>query len=163
RSDAYWVHSAHNTHGGVATRGGVLGPAHYWLENRMAAFNYRRADAVVTVSDGVRDEIVHAYGIASSRVTTIHNPVIPDAEIAKPYHSRSPSRPWKIVAVGRLVRQKGFDVLIQAMSMVPGAWHLDIWGDGPERKSLIALVEQYGLKNKVALRGYTESPFDVMR
>ncbi len=164
RSDACWIHSVHNTlAGGAASRSGLLGSLHYWLENRMAAFDYRRADAIVTVSDGVRDEIIHAYGIAPSRVTTIHNPVVPDDELAKPRRSTSPSQPLKIVAIGRLVRLKGFDVLIQAMSMVHGAWYLDIWGDGPERKHLAGLVEQHGLQNKIALRGYTESPFDIMR
>ncbi|WP_299917228.1 glycosyltransferase family 4 protein [uncultured Roseobacter sp.] len=61
-----------------------------------------------------------------------------------------------LVAVGRLDRQKGFDLLLQAMAKVhdkvQGA-HLTIWGEGPERASLEAQREELGLTDCVTMPG----------
>jgi glycosyltransferase involved in cell wall biosynthesis len=61
-----------------------------------------------------------------------------------------------VVAAGRLVPQKGFDLLIQAFAQVVPAhpeWRLRIFGTGPRNGELAGLVEQYGLRDHVALPG----------
>lgn len=130
----------------------------------MAGFVYRRADAVVAVSDGVRQEILGYYRIPASRVSTIHNPVIPDEQL----QWRRPSlehgdEALRMVCVGRLVKQKGYDVLIRALTHVSGSWRLDIWGDGPERSRLGSMIAESGMSGRIHLRGYTASPLEVMR
>lgn len=164
RSHAKWVHSADNTHSSVASRSGFWGMLRSLVENRMVGFTYRRVDATVAVSHGIRQEILKWYGVSPSRVTAIYNPVVPGDELLKVNRKRTTSQSvWKIVAVGRLVRQKGFDVLVRAMADVPGIWCLDIWGEGPECSNLRDLICQYRLEKKVNLRGYTSQPFEVMR
>lgn len=164
RCQAHWVHSVHNTHSMAGSRPGVWGRARYRLENRMAGFAYRRANAVVTVSEGVRQEILDGYRIDPSRVTTIYNPAVPDdqSEWARPSQPGI-AEVYRIVAIGRLVHQKGFDVLIHAMARATGSWHLDIWGEGPERANLEAAIREQGLQGRVTLRGYTSDPYAVMR
>lgn len=65
----------------------------------------------------------------------------------------------KIISVGRLVDQKGFDVLIDAFARVapchPEA-HLTIYGEGPNRKSLEARVAHYALAGRVKLAGVVD-------
>ena len=56
-----------------------------------------------------------------------------------------------ILAVGRLVGYKGFDVLIHAMVRVDA--HLIIVGDGPERAALEALIQRLGLRERVTMLG----------
>lgn len=164
RSHAKWIHSADNTHSAVASRSGLWGMLRSLVENRMAGFTYRRVDATVAVSHGIRQEILKWYGVSPLRVTAIYNPVVPGDELLKVNREENTGRSvWKIVAVGRLVRQKGFDVLVRAMADVPGIWCLDIWGEGPEYSNLRNLIRQYGLEEKVNLRGYTSQPFEVMR
>lgn len=163
-SKACWVHGVHNTHAPVVAREGIMGKPRYWMDNRMAAFVYRHADAVVAVSEGVRSEILEWFGIEPTRVTTIYNPVIPDdqlREVLEPRHS--PEQPFTIVALGRLVRQKGFDALIDAMAQVPMPWRLDIWGEGPERQNLETLIATHHLQSAIRLRGYTANPYSVLR
>ncbi len=46
-----------------------------------------------------------------------------------------------VVVAGRLGREKGVDVLVEAMALLPGA-RLDVVGDGPERSPLEALAER---------------------
>jgi glycosyltransferase involved in cell wall biosynthesis len=40
---------------------------------------YRRADAVVAVSDGLADHVAQTYGLPRDRITTIYNPVVDEA------------------------------------------------------------------------------------
>lgn len=61
-----------------------------------------------------------------------------------------------ILAVGRLVSIKGFDMLLQAWSLVvPSAedWTLRIVGDGPERESLVGQARSLGISETVEFTG----------
>lgn len=164
RSRARWVHSVHNTHAVVTARRGTVGRLRYLAERWLANFVYRRADSIVAVSCGVRDEIVNQFGIAHDRVVAIYNPVVsePDlVEMTMPRHASD--EPFTIVAIGRLSRQKGFDTLIEAMRAVPPPWRLEIWGDGEERRNLEELIAACGMRDLVSLRGYTSDPYGVLR
>lgn len=64
-----------------------------------------------------------------------------------------------MVAAGRLVPQKGFDLLIQAFARVVAEhpeWRLRVIGTGPRRSQLAGLIDQYGLGDHVALPGRTD-------
>jgi rhamnosyl/mannosyltransferase len=62
--------------------------------------------------------------------------------------------PRQIVALGRLVEYKGFDVLIRAMSGVDG--QATIIGDGPLRADLERLAEDCGVSDSVHFAGRAE-------
>jgi glycosyltransferase involved in cell wall biosynthesis len=65
------------------------------------------------------------------------------------------------VAVGRLGREKGFDLLLEAYarSGLPKAgWQLVILGDGPERDMLQRRIEQLGLQGSVLMPGVVKNP-----
>jgi glycosyltransferase involved in cell wall biosynthesis len=67
----------------------------------------------------------------------------------------------RVVAVGRLVHQKGFDLLLQAFARIAPThpeWSLTIWGEGPERAALEALRAGLDLAGSVKLPGLTERP-----
>ncbi|BAD41692.1 putative glycosyl transferase [Symbiobacterium thermophilum IAM 14863] len=62
-----------------------------------------------------------------------------------------------IVAAGRLERQKGFDILIQAAHQLTSrcnAFRIVIAGEGSERERLQGLIEEYGLVERVRLLGW---------
>jgi glycosyltransferase involved in cell wall biosynthesis len=80
----------------------------------------------------------------------IYNPVAPDVFV----ESRTDPGGDLIVAAGRLVREKGFDLLIHAMKDVDA--RLDIAGDGPIRARLSSLVDELGLRRRVRLVGRLE-------
>ncbi|MEU6714675.1 glycosyltransferase family 4 protein [Nonomuraea sp. NPDC046802] len=64
-----------------------------------------------------------------------------------------------VVAAGRLVPQKGFDLLIQAFAQVVAEhpkWRLRIFGTGPRGTQLSGLVDRYGLGGHVSLAGRTD-------
>ena len=81
-------------------------------------------------------------------VEIIPNPVtsFPDEVIT---HDGSGRR---IIAVGRLHEQKGFDRLINAFAMVANhcpEWHIDIYGSGDDEKMLFDIIHNNGLDGKV--------------
>ncbi|MFN7001419.1 MAG: glycosyltransferase, partial [Elioraea tepidiphila] len=65
-------------------------------------------------------------------------------------------KPRLVVAVGRLVPYKGFDVLVEAFAAVSG--QLVIVGEGPERPRLSALIAALGLSGRVELAGRLHQP-----
>jgi GalNAc-alpha-(1->4)-GalNAc-alpha-(1->3)-diNAcBac-PP-undecaprenol alpha-1,4-N-acetyl-D-galactosaminyltransferase len=68
------------------------------------------------------------------------------------------ARESMILAVGRLDRQKGFDMLIEAFvrsTLSNSGWQLTIIGEGPERQTLQAQVVASGLAGAIDLPGST--------
>ncbi len=60
--------------------------------------------------------------------------------------------PLHLLAVGRLVEKKGFDILLRAAARLTFPFTLEIIGDGPERSRLAQLREHLGLTDRVRLR-----------
>jgi len=61
-------------------------------------------------------------------------------------------RPY-VLALGRMVRQKGFDTLLRAFASIPGDHDLLLAGDGPERSALEALTAELGLVGRIQFVG----------
>ncbi len=59
--------------------------------------------------------------------------------------------------VGRLVEEKGVDVLVRAAAELSGEWRLEIVGSGPLRQALAALVDRCGLRDRVMFRPWLPS------
>jgi glycosyltransferase involved in cell wall biosynthesis len=60
-----------------------------------------------------------------------------------------------VLALGRLHRNKGFDVLVRAMRELPGV-HVVIAGEGPERGALERLAREEGVARRVHLPGWMQ-------
>lgn len=120
-----------------------------FLRQRLTRFAYPRADAVVALSEGVRQELIEDYALPAASVVTIHNPVEFEALVAEARNSPAPpvtkDGPW-IMGVGRLIRQKGFDRLISAVAQLkrPDV-RLVLVGEGPDRERLTAQARDLGV------------------
>lgn len=139
------------------------------IKHKLAKFCYRRADSIVAVSDGVTRELIEKHKLPKSKIVLINNPIDIEgirgcASGAPPQlglHSDGPT----IIAIGRLVRQKGFDVLLNAFSNVLQSkkCNLVIVGDGPERENLRQQADSLGVSANVALMGVHENPYALLR
>lgn len=146
---------------GRGSPGSVSGQLLPWLVRR----TYRYADAVVSVSAGVGDDLV-AHGIPRALVRTIPNPVVTPEVLAGA--RQRPSHPWfaevgrpVIVGCGRLIAQKDFATLIRAFARVRETVpaRLMILGEGPDRDALTQLVAELGLTGDVLLPGFVDAPY----
>lgn len=151
--------------------------------NVLAILAVRRTGIPVIVSDRV-DAARHSYGIVCRALRNVlypfavaavvqterarhHYPpfvlrrgvVIPNAVYAVPVdvpHARN-----VIVAMGRLDRQKGFDLLLEAFAGVDRefpSWTLQIYGQGDEYERLVDMAKALGVAEKVVFKGYTREP-----
>jgi GalNAc-alpha-(1->4)-GalNAc-alpha-(1->3)-diNAcBac-PP-undecaprenol alpha-1,4-N-acetyl-D-galactosaminyltransferase len=108
--------------------------------------SYRFSDYVVAQTSEVAAWISEN---CKARVAVIPNALRPLQVTAVP---REPL----LLAVGRLDRQKGFDLLLKAFASLADRfpnWKLVLLGDGPERDELESLCATLGLNERVSMPG----------
>lgn len=125
---------------------------------------YGRFDRVICQSKDMRDDLIVGFGIAARRTVVIHNPV--DRErimtAAAATGAAPPDRPHA-VAAGRLVAQKGFDLLIDALALsCRHDLRLTILGDGPLRAELEARAVARGVSDRVHFAGFQINPYPTI-
>ncbi|MFO1418851.1 MAG: glycosyltransferase [Methylotetracoccus sp.] len=140
----------------------------YWRYPRITEFLYRithrMADRIVVLTRAMEDEMKSMIGANGPRIDIIPNAVANDrldANAAGP----SFAKPY-LIAVGRLVGEKGYDLLIQAFGHIAAQFpshRLFIVGDGIERRRLEVLVERLGLSGRIELAGHMDDPLPAVR
>ncbi len=112
----------------------------------------RDAAAVVTVSDFNQSYLRDRFGGDAANVVRIYNGL----DLGQFAYQDPRGRPLLILAVGRLVDKKGFDVLIDACDVLRRRGRevrCDIVGDGLLRDKLLEQIEQRRLTGQVRLLG----------
>jgi GalNAc-alpha-(1->4)-GalNAc-alpha-(1->3)-diNAcBac-PP-undecaprenol alpha-1,4-N-acetyl-D-galactosaminyltransferase len=97
--------------------------------------------------------------IPPARLITLANPVPPARLQAQPDLAAGNGR-WRIIGVGRLDRQKGFDLLIAAFARLAerfSAWDVVVFGKGVERVALQHEIDRHGLGQRVVLAAPSQS------
>lgn len=127
---------------------------------------YNRFDLIIAQAHYMKEDLVTNFHIDPDKIKVIYNPVDKDAIEAKLRDIKdqsSPKKHKKIIAVGRLSRQKGFDLLIEAMALLEEAFVLEILGDGEERGNLERQIMELGLEKRVTLLPFQQNPYKFMR
>ena len=149
RADVVHTHLVHaDLYGGLAAklRGTMLVSTKHnddpfrtgafrFVERRLASL----ADRIVAISESLRRFTVEQVGVPAAKVETIH------------YGLDEPPAPWGsnppddvpanariVLSTSRLARQKGIDVAVRALSLLPEDVVLVVLGEGPERAQLEA-------------------------
>ena len=136
---------------------------------KLARAFYPWADAIAAVSEGVADDLAEAADIPRERITTTYNPVV-GPEIAE-LSGEPLDDPWfgdadvpVVLAAGKLKRQKGLDVLLDAFARLRARRpaRLVVLGEGELRRALSRQVRKLGVEDDVAFPGFVENPFRYM-
>jgi glycosyltransferase involved in cell wall biosynthesis len=69
----------------------------------------------------------------------------------------------QLVGAGRLVRQKGFDLLIEALALTSSRFEATILGDGALRGELERLAKDLGVASRVHFMGFQSNPYPFFR
>jgi len=139
---------------------GFLRKKIYRLADQISA---RYVERFIVVSDSLRTTLIEGRGIPSQRVVRIHNgielnqyhPDLTETSLRNNW-GIPPSAPL-IGAIGRMVWQKGFEFLIQAIPAIIRDIHevrFLFVGDGPLKSDLERLVRQLDISHKVIFAGF---------
>jgi glycosyltransferase involved in cell wall biosynthesis len=120
-------------------------PRWHWAVQRLIAPAARR---VFVPSPSVAAVARRWSGVAAGRLM-----VIPNAVDVGPMTQGRAARGTRIAFVGRLDRVKRVGDLIEAVALLPAAFRLDVYGDGPERPRVERLIAQLNVGDRVALHG----------
>ena len=130
---------------------------------------YPKADGIISVSEGVANDLSHVTGIEKSRIKTIHNPV--DIASVRRRAAERIDEPWfaadqppVILSAGRLASQKDYSTLLRAFALLrrrrPA--RLIILGEGRERRRLEALARELRIADDVRMPGHVKNPYAYM-
>ncbi|WP_353148465.1 glycosyltransferase [Pollutimonas bauzanensis] len=166
RSKTRLVLSEHaNLSQAMADNAGLISKALPWL----MAISYRKADAIVAVSDGVAEDLAATLGYPRNAVTTRHNPIETDelaikSRVALDHPWFAEGEPPVIIGVGRLSKEKDFPTLIKAFNQLRTTTpaRLVILGEGGERPLLESLKAASPYGADILLGGFQDNPYNWM-
>lgn len=114
---------------------------------------YRSFPKVVVLSDFMRQNLLR-NGFADKRIQLL-SPFIESAPAPRTNKVASPPR---LLFVGQLIRGKGVDLLLQALSKVSADFRIFIAGGGKDRCWLEELAVELKIERKVEFLGWTLNP-----
>lgn len=118
-------------------------------------FWLRRAEAVLAVSSALGDWVQERLGV---RPVVIGNALRPQA-LAHAWRGRLGGP--RLITVGRLAKEKGIDLLLEALADLPEA-QLMVIGSGPEENALRTLAGRLGLDQRIGFLGEVPEPWSLM-
>jgi len=127
---------------------------------------YEKADKLISVSKGARDSLFNNIGMGDGGNNIVIDNCVDLKEIEEQSREMDDSLSEKrfiIVSAGRLSREKNFEVLIRAASLIPDDCLIAIIGDGENRENLERLTEQLGVVDRVKFFGYQINPYKFMK
>ncbi len=127
---------------------------------------YRTADCLLVNSDALASDMAEVLELDVRSVRVIRNP-LDTAAIRRGWREKLPCEvegPF-IFSAGRLVHQKGYDVLVRAFaaSGFSNSHRLVIAGEGPGLGALRALASELGIGDRVDFTGFQKNPWAWMR
>ena len=130
---------------------------------------YPQADAIIALSNIMKEELHTKINISRTKIVQIPNPVNIDA--IESMGKEAVTHPWLddkslnvIISVGRLIPPKDYPTLLTAFSLLPEPhkYRLIIVGDGPERNKLLQQAEKLGISKRVQFIGFDLNPWRWM-
>ena len=164
RADIVHTHLVHaDVYGGIAARlrgAKLVSTKHNDDPFRAGAFRYveralgRAADRVITITEALRRFTVEQVGLPAGKVETIHYGLddLPAAWGENPPDD-VPADARILLAVSRLTAQKGVDVALRALPLLPPDTMLVVLSEGPDRAQLERLARELGVEQRVYLLG----------
>ncbi|MDB9872655.1 glycosyltransferase [Alphaproteobacteria bacterium] len=124
----------------------------------LVPFIYKRANKLHFISKGVSESFFNYYGNLGNPHVIIHNPISAFTllDIKKQRFKNKKSNVVRILAIGRLVKQKNFSTLIKSIAKLKNTLKMDltIVGDGVEKDKLKLLVKSLEIDGMVKFVGF---------
>jgi glycosyltransferase involved in cell wall biosynthesis len=137
-----------------------------FLNRTIMRMLYNRADSIIAVSEGIREDLSANFGIKKDKIRVVYNPVDTDKlcmlageDVAHPWFSAKDMP--VIINMGRLTAQKNQKDLLTAFLEVrkKTSCRLVIIGEGDLKDELVKLSEALGIASDVLFLGFQKNPF----
>jgi glycosyltransferase involved in cell wall biosynthesis len=118
---------------------------------------------LITVSNGLQNDILNTLKIKPKSIRTIYNPFYKDklVELSNEYTIEEDEE--YIVHVGRFTKQKRHDILLKAYAKSGIQEKLILIGDYSGAESVIALIDELDINDKVILKGFIKNPYPYIK
>lgn len=127
------------------------GERNLWLRKLICKRALRRCSRVIAISRSVEDSVVEYLSIPRSNVTVVYNGVKLGRFLP---HTGSADGGLRLIYVGRLIRDKGVQGILAALSQISNdRITLTVAGDGEYRSELEQLAQQLGISGRVEFLG----------
>ncbi|PFJ08219.1 glycosyl transferase [Bacillus cereus] len=128
---------------------------------------FAKLDSIVTVSRECANVLKERFPMYKKKVKVMYN-IVSSNMINKMSLEKvdMKDKGIKIISVGRLNYQKGFEMAIEACKELEGNGYKITWyvvGEGEERVNLEKMIEENDLKGKFILLGIKENPYPYIR
>nr|WP_062051365.1 glycosyltransferase [Bacillus sp. JCM 19034] len=130
---------------------------------------YKLAHQIVSLSEGVKRNLVRRYKVKPSDIEVIYNPVdlqmietkIDQGKLDPEHEALFETADKVIVTAGRLVKQKDQETLLKAFAKVNETikCQLILLGEGPLKESLVSLTNQLEIADRVHFLGFQSNPY----
>jgi glycosyltransferase involved in cell wall biosynthesis len=133
---------------------------------QLTALCYRAADRLLTICHEMADDLQGPLQLDPAKLRTIHNAVdIAEVERRAAQPAALAIEGPYLIAVGRLERQKGFDVLLRAFAAgrLRDTHRVLLIGEGSQESALRALASELGIAERVRFAGWQDNPWALMR
>ncbi len=131
---------------------------------------YEKYDHIVAVSQALQNTLKENYAQFSERTDVIYDMFAPEMmkQMSQRAESFAPSEDGvlKIFTIGRIVRQKGYDIAVGAAKILKDRGYKFRWtvaGAGPDESAVRALIAKSGLEQEFVLLGRVENPYGYLR
>jgi glycosyltransferase involved in cell wall biosynthesis len=128
---------------------------------------YRNSDRVICQSRDMARDLARMAGIGEEQIEVLPNPVDVAGIRAAQREPAIESSGWpQLLAVGRLSREKGFDLLLEALAMVRERFpevKLTLVGAGQEEQALKKLASELRLEDSVCFAGRVDPPYSFFQ
>jgi glycosyltransferase involved in cell wall biosynthesis len=143
----------------LKTTNPIIGSRHRGVVRALRRWGYglvfSKAAAVWTLSNAETALLKSAYPRSADRIRTVVNPYVTSTMLAAATSNAKPNVNPIVIGVGRLTKQKRFDLLIKAFALIKRRdAQLIILGDGADRGRLLKLIADLGLSDRVSLPGF---------
>ncbi|MGF1747116.1 glycosyltransferase [Vibrio cionasavignyae] len=102
--------------------------------------------------------------LSKRKSLVLHNPIDFTDVHRKSFLDKDTQGEFEIVAVGRLVREKGYEYLLEAFSLLDRKdYTLRIIGSGPLMSELVSLAINLGIIERVIFMGFSDNPLPYIR
>jgi len=157
--NATWVtRSGQNTLANARAKSRLITP----FLNFLASAAHNGSDGVIVPCEGLRKQFITRFSVNPDRIVSVYNPLNIETIQKKAQEQVSLPSGNFILAIGRLERQKRFDLLIEAFSkssLPSSGYDLVILGTGGEEKNLRELIRKMPNGEYIHLQGFVDNPY----